>query len=176
MQYKQQGLIHEYLHFLVDNVRLVERVGESHVGYMYRLVENDPRLLTFEQFYHTLYCKQARDSGDADVPEEAEEFSSDEAESSDGSKSDKAGDESDTTVKVGSEPAPKATRKRKATELVRAAKGCKDGAKRTKVATGKPTVEVEVKAKPAVKAAVAKSPAKDKAPPKSPAKSPLKKK
>ena len=116
MQYKQQGLIHEYLHFLVDNVRLVERVGESHVGYMYRLVENDPRLLTFEQFYHTLYCKQARDSGDADVPEEAEEFSSDEAESSDGSKSDKAGDKSDTTVKVESKPAPKAMGKRKATE------------------------------------------------------------
>ena len=143
---------------------------------MYCLVENDPRLLTFEQFYHAPYCKEARDGSNADVPEEAKESSSDEAESGDGSESDKAGDKSDVTVKVGSEPAPKAKGKRKATESVRAAKGHKDGAKCTKVTTGKPSAEVEVKAKPAAKAAAVKSPTKEKAPPKSPAKSPLKKK
>ena len=146
-------------------------MGDSHVGYVYCLVENDPRLLTFKQFYHAPYCKQARDSGDTDVPEEAEESGSNEAESSDGSKSDEAGDKSDVTVEVESEPAPKAKGKRKATESVRAAKGRKDGAKCMKVTTGKPAAEVEVKVKPTMK-----SPAKDKAAPKSPAKSPLKKK
>ena len=176
MQHKQQGLIRDYLHFLVDNTRLVERVGNSHVGYVYCLVENDPRLLTFEQFFHAPYCKEARDGGDADVSEEAEESGGDEAESGNGSESDKAGDKSDATVEVGSEPAPEAKGKRKATESVGAAKGRKDGTKRTKVATGKPSAEVEVKAKPAAKAAAVKSPAKEKAPPKSPAKSPLKKK
>ena len=176
MQHKRQGLIRDYLHFLVDNARLVERVGDSHVGYVYCLVENKPCLLTFKQFYHAPYCKQAHDSGDADVPEEAKESGGNKAGSSDGSESDKAGDKSDTTVEVGSEPVCKAKRKRKATESVGAAKGRKDGTKRTKVATDKPAAEVEVKAKPAAKAAMAKSPAKDKAPPKSPSKSPLKKK
>jgi len=176
MQHKWQGLIRDYLHFCVDNTGLVERVGDSHVGYVYCLVENKPRLLTFKQFYHAPYCKQACDSGNADVPAEAEESGSDEAGSGDGSESDKAGNESDTTIKVGSEPAPKAMGKHKATESVGVAKGRKDGAKRTKVATGKPAAEVEVKAKPAVKAAAVKSPAKGKAPPKSPSKFPLKKK
>ena len=160
----------------MDNACLVERVGNSHVGYVYRLVENNPRLLTFEQFFHTPYCKKARDGGDADVSKEAEESGGNKAESGDGSESDEAGDESDATVEVGSEPAPEAKRKRKATESVGAAKDRKDGTKCTKVATGKPFAEVEVKAKPAAKAAAVKSPAKEKAPPKSPAKSPLKKK
>jgi len=93
MQHKRQGLIQDYLHFLVDNARLVEWVGDSHVGYVYCLVENVPHLLTFEQFYHALYCKQACDSGDADVPEEAKESDGDEAESGNGSESDKAGDQ-----------------------------------------------------------------------------------
>ena len=70
-----------------------------------------------------------------DDPKEAEESSDDEAGASDGSESDKAGDKSDTTVEVGSEPVPKAKGKHKATESVRAAKGRKDGAKCMKVAT-----------------------------------------
>ena len=160
----------------MNNAHLVERVGNSHVGYVYCLVENDPRLLTFEQFFHAPYCKEARDDGNADVSEEAEESGGNKAESGDGSESDEAGDKSDATVEVGSEPAPEAKGKCKATESVRAAKGCKDGAKCIKVASGKPFAEVEVKAKPAAKAAAVKSPVKEKAPPKSPAKSPLKKK
>jgi len=124
---------------------------------------------------HTfLYCKQARDSSDADVPEEAEESGGNKVGSGNGSESNKAGNKSDITVEVGSEPVPKAKSKHKATELVRAAKGRKDGAKHMKVTTGKPAAEV--KAKPAVKAAAVKTPAKGKTPPKSPSKSPSKKK
>ena len=59
----------------MNNACLVERVGDSHVGYVYCLVENDLCLLTFEQFYHALYCKQAWNSSNANVPEEAEESS-----------------------------------------------------------------------------------------------------
>ena len=50
MQQKRQGLIREYLHFLVDNTCLVKKVGDSHLGFVYCLVENKPCLLTFEAF------------------------------------------------------------------------------------------------------------------------------
>jgi len=56
MQHKQQGLICKYLHFLVDNACLVERVGNSHVGFVYHLVENHLHLLTFKEFFHAPYC------------------------------------------------------------------------------------------------------------------------
>jgi len=118
MQHKQQGLICKYLHFLMNNACLVERVGNSHVGYMYCLVENNPCLLTFKQFYHALYCKQAWDGNNADVSEGAEESGSDKAGAGNGSESDKAGDKSVVTVEVGSELAPKAKGKRKASESV----------------------------------------------------------
>jgi len=176
MQHKQQGLIREYLHFFVYNARLVEQVGDSYIGYMYCLVESHLHLLTFKQFYHTPYCKQAQDGDNVDAPKEAEESGGNEAGAGNGSQSDEAGNKSDVTVEVESKPMLKAKGKRKAFELVGAAKGRKDGAKCTKVATSKPSVEVEVKAKLAAKAAVAKTPAKGKAPPKSPSKSSSKKK
>ena len=170
MQHKRQGLICEYLHFLVNNVHLVEWVGDSHVRYMYCLVENHLHLLIFKRFYHALYCKKAWDGDNVDDPKEAKEFSGNKAGASDGSKSDKAGDESNITVEVGSELVPKAKGKHKASELVRVAKGRKDGAKCMRTTTGKPVAEVEVKAKPAMKAAAVKTPAKGKTPPKSPSK------
>jgi len=174
MQHKWQGLICEYLHFLVDNVCLVEKVGDSHIGFIYCLMENDPRLLTFEDFFHTPYCKVVWDQDDDNVdnPEEAEESDSNKAAAGagNGSKSDKAGNESDVTVKVGNKPMLEAKGKHKASESVRVAKGHRNGTKHMKVTTGKPTAEVEVKAKPVAKAAAAKSLAKSKTPPKSPLK------
>ena len=104
-----------------------------------------------------------------DDPEEAKKSGDDEAAAGagDGSKSNKAGNKSDVMVEVGNKPVPKAKGKCKS---VRAANGRKDGAKRMKVATGKPAAEVEVKAKPAAKAATVKTPAKNKTPLKSPTK------
>jgi len=107
-----------------------------------------------------------------DDPEEAKKSGDDEAAAGagDGSKSNKAGNKSDVTFEVENEPVLKAKGKHKASKSVGVAKGCKDGAKHTKVATGKPAAEVEVKAKPAAKAATVKTPAKNKTPLKSPTK------
>ena len=149
----------------MDNTCLVERVGNSHVGYVYCLVENHSRLLTFKRFYHTLYCKKAWDSDDVGNPEEAEESGGDKAGAGNGSESDKAGNESDVTIEVESEPVLKAKGKHKASESVGVTKGHKDGIKCTKTTTGKP----------ASKAVAVKTPAKGKTPSKSPSKSPSKK-
>ena len=107
-----------------------------------------------------------------DDPEEVKESSGNKAVAGtgDGSKFNEAGDESNITIKVGNEPVPEAKGKCKASESVGVAKGHKDGAKHTKVTTGKPAAKVEVKAKPTAKAATVKSPAKNKTPPKSPLK------
>ena len=81
MQQKLQGLILKYLHFLVNNARLVEKVGNSHLGFMYHLIENKLHLLTFEDFFHATYCQvtRAQDDNDVDDSEKAKKSGGDEA-------------------------------------------------------------------------------------------------
>ena len=137
MQHKQQGLIREYLHFLVDNARLVKRVGNSHVVFMYCLVENNLHLFTFKDFFHAPYCQavKAQDDNNVDNSEEAEESGGDKATAGagNGSEFNKASNESDVTVEMENKPMLKAKGKCKASELVGAAKGHKDGTKCMKV-------------------------------------------
>jgi len=114
----------------VDNACLVKKVGDSHLGFVYCLVENKPQLLTFEAFFHPPYCQTAKalDNVHENNPNMAEESSGDEAAAGAGSgsesKSDKASTKPNITVEV-EEPMLKTKGKRKASELVGVVRGCK---------------------------------------------------
>lgn len=69
---RRQTYLRDQLNFLVDSAHLVERLGGAHGGYTYRLVDNEPRLLSYQAFYQAPYDDDVAAEGNGTEGDEGE--------------------------------------------------------------------------------------------------------